>query len=327
MSKILIIDDYEESIALIKTYFIGSGYNFFSATSGVKGLEIAFEKKPDLILLDVIMPGMDGFEVCEKLRQNSATKELPVIMVTGMEDNKSRSRCYELGVEYISKPFNIFDIKMRVNTLLQISSYKQQLKNAENLIFELALIAEKKDAYASGTCQKIAGYGMHFAKHLGLHDSEIKDIGKGALLHAIGKIKIEEQILSKPGPLTSKEFEKIKKYPETGEELCRPIETLRNVLPIIRHHKEQYDGSGYPDGLSGDDIPFSAQVISLTDSFNALTANRPYRKALSVEDALLTMNEDQKSGKISGRLYSEFKKIFANEDIENINVNIRDITH
>jgi putative two-component system response regulator len=327
LSTILIIDDYEESIALIKTYFLGSKYKFLSATSGKKGLELAFNEEPDLILLDVIMPGMDGFEVCEQLRDNPSTQELPVIMVTGMEDNKSRSRCYELGVDYITKPFNIYDIKMRVNTLLQISNYRDQLKNAEKLIFELALIAERKDAYAQGTCQKIAGYGMHFAKHLGLNDSEIKDIGKGALLHAIGKIKIKEQILSKPGPLTSKEFEEIKKYPEVGENLCKPIEALKSVLPIIRNHKEQYDGSGYPDGLTGDDIPFSAQVIALTDSFNALTTNRPYRKALSVEDALLTMNEDQKSGKINGKLYKEFKKVFANESIEQINVNIQDITH
>ncbi|MCB0280999.1 MAG: response regulator [Calditrichae bacterium] len=327
MSTILIIDDYEESIALLKTYFLGSKYKFLSSTSGAKGLEIAFDKKPDLILLDVIMPGMDGFEVCERLREKAETKELPVIMVTGMEDNKSRSRCYELGVDYITKPFNIFDIKMRVNNLLQLKSYKEQLKNAEKLIFELALIAEKKDSYAQGNSEKMAGYGVHFAKHLGLNDTEIKNVGKGALLHSIGKIKIKEQILSKPGPLTKNEFNQIKTYPEAGEQLCRPIESLKNVLPIIRNHKEMYDGSGYPDGLSGDEIPFLAQIISITDSFNALTTDRPYRKALSLEDALLTMNEDQKNGRINSKLYKEFKDIFAEAEIKNIKFDIQEITH
>lgn len=327
MSKILIIDDYDESVALIKTYFLGTDHTFLSANNGLTGLEIAKSKSPDIVLCDVIMPGMDGFEVVHNLLASSSTKDLPIIMITGLEDNRSRSKCFELGVEYITKPFNIFDIKMRVEKLLELKNYKVQLKSAEKLIFQLALIAERKDAYAKGTNEKLAGYGTYFAKHLGLQDSEIKNIGKGALLHAVGKIEISENILSKPGPLSKEEFENIKSYPGAGEKICQPIDAFREVLPIIRHHKEQFDGQGYPDQLKGDDIPINAQIISIADSFNALTTNRPYREALSVADTFSAMDVELEKGKLNPYLYKEFKHVFQNENIENISVDLSDVTN
>jgi len=327
VSKILIIDDYDESIALIKTYFLGTDHTFVSANNGRTGLEIARSESPDIVLCDVVMPGIDGFEVCQNLLGTPSTKDLPIIMITGLEDNRSRSKCFELGVEYITKPFNIFDIKMRVEKLLELNNYKTQLKSAEKLIFQLALIAERKDAYAKGTNEKLAGYGIHFAKHLGLQDNEIKNIGKGALLHAVGKIEISENILGKPGPLSNEEFENIKAYPEAGEKICQPIDSFKEVLPIIRHHKEQFDGQGYPDQLKGDDIPINAQIISIADSFNALTTDRPYREAYSVSDSFITMDEELNKGKVNPFLYKEFKQIFKNENIENISVDFSDLTH
>ena len=327
MSKILIIDDFDESIALIKTYFLGTNHTFLSANNGKKGLEIAFSESPDLIICDIVMPGLDGFEVCKNLQASPSTKDLPIIMITGLEDNRSRSKCFELGVEYISKPFNIFDIKMRVERQLELNNYKDQLKSAEKLIFQLALIAERKDVYAKGTNEKLAGYGTYFAKHLGLQDTEIKNIGKGALLHAVGKIEISENILSKPGPLSHEEFDNIKTYPEAGEKICQPIDSLKDVLPIIRHHKEQFDGQGYPDQLSGDNIPINAQIISIADSFNALTADRPYRKALSVPETFLAMDAELDKGKLNPYLYKEFKSVFINKKIDTISVNVSDVTN
>jgi cyclic di-GMP phosphodiesterase len=327
VSKILVIDDYEESIALIKTYFLGTDYKFISANNGLSGLKSALTEIPDLIMCDVIMPGMDGFEVCAKLQEKSSTKNIPVIMITGLEDNRSRSRCFELGAEYIVKPFNIFDIKMRVKKMLELNNYKTQLQSAEKLIFQLALIAERKDVYAKGSNEKIAGYGTHFAKHLGLEDTEIKNIAKGALLHAVGKIQVAENILSKPGPLSQEEFESIKSYPEAGEKICQPIDSLRNVLPIIRHHKEQFDGQGYPDQLTGDNIPVNAQIISIADSFNALTTDRPYRRALSVNETFLAMDAELEKGKINPHLYKEFKQVFTNEKLDSISMNFSDVAN
>ncbi len=327
MSKILIIDDYDESIALIKTYFLGTDHTFLSANNGRKGLEIAKENSPDLVLCDVLMPGMDGFEVCQNLLAYSSTKDLPIIMITGLEDNRSRSKCFELGVEYISKPFNIFDIKIRVEKLLQLKSYKTQLKSAEKLIFQLASIVERKDAYAKGANEKLAGIGTHFSQHLGLQDSEIKNIGKGALLHAVGKIEISENILAKPGPLSEQEFENIKSYPEAGVKICQPIDSLKEVLPIIRHHKEQFDGQGYPDQLMGNEIPMNAQIISMSNSFSALTTNRPYRKALTISETFATMDKELEKGKLNPNIYKEFKQVFKNENIEGISVNISELTN
>jgi len=319
LSKILVIDDYKENISLIQTYFFGTNHHFISAENGKSGITLAYKEKPDIILLDVQMPGMDGFQVFENIRANQTLRDIPVIMITGQEDNRSRSRCFELDIDYITKPFNIYDIKMRVNKLLELSGYKTQLESAESIIFHLASIVEAKDAYEKGATKKLAEYGAHFAKHIGLDEKSIKDIYHGALLRSIGKIELDEQILAKPGPLTEEEFNKIKSYPELGEKMCRNIKSLKNVLPIIRYHKEQYDGSGYPDGLKGDNIPLNAQIISLADCFTALISDRPYRKAFTVNKAIDVMDKNMQHGKMNPGLYSEFRSVFSEENIQNIN--------
>ncbi len=310
MAKILVIDDYDENVALIQTYFLGTPHSFISANNGEAGLELAFREKPDIILLDILMPGLDGFEVCHKLRGQSQTASIPVIMISGLEDNRSRAQCFELGVQYLNKPFNVYEIKQRVEMLLELQSYKNQLKSAEELIFKLALIAENKDAYAAGSSRKLASLGVHFASAIGLDDSDIRDIGKGGLLHSVGKIEIEENILSKPGPLTDDEFERIKEYPIAGERICQPIGSLKNVLPIVRSHQEKFDGSGYPDNLSGDDIPLTAQIISLSGNLNALLTDRPYRPGMTIDDALDVMGEDMLEGKFDPDLFNEFNDVY-----------------
>jgi len=323
LSKILIIDDYDESIALIKTYFIGTKHTFISSNNGPGGLDLFQKESPDLIILDVIMPGMDGFQVCDTIRENPANKNIPIIMVTGLEDDKSREQCFSRGVEYIFKPFNAYDIRMRVESLLQLKSYKDQLKNAEQLIYKLALIAESKDSYSAGSNKRLATFGAHFAEELKLDKKEIKDICLGSLLHSIGKIEIDEKILSKPGPLTDQEFEQIKTYPEKGEKIVEPIESFKNILPLIRHHKEQFDGSGYPDGLHGDAIPVNAQIVALSDCLNALTTDRPYRKAYKLKDAFMAMDTILNSGKLNPVLYKEFKQVYKNSTLEQISVDLK----
>ncbi len=314
MAKILVIDDYQENVALIQTYFLGTSHTFISANNGENGLDKAYSENPDIILLDIIMPGMDGFEVCHKLRAQTKTASTPIIMISGLEDNRSRALCFELGVQYLNKPFNVYEIKQRVEMLLTLQSYKRQLKGAEELIFKLALIAESKDAYAKGSSRKLASLGVHFASAIGLDDTDIGDIGKGGILHSVGKIEIDENILAKPGPLTAEEFEQIKEYPIAGEKLCQPIESLKNVLPIVRSHQEKFDGSGYPDSLSGDDIPLPAQIISLSGNLNALITDRPYRPAMTIEDALDVMGEDMDAGKFDPDLFKEFKSVYKNSN-------------
>jgi len=265
-----------------------------------------------------MMPGMDGFQVNENLNESPYLKDIPLIMITGPEDNRSRSRCFELGIDYITKPFNIYDIKMRVNKQLELNDYKSQLQSAEHIIFHLATIVEAKDAYEKGATKKLADYGVYFAKHIGLDDNALNDIHHGALLRSIGKIELDEKILSKPGPLTEDEFSQIKSYPEIGEKICSNIKSLKNVLPIIRNHKEQYDGSGYPDGLKGDNIPLNAQIISLADCFTALTYDRPYRKAYSASKAIDLMDKNMQHGKMNPGLYAEFRRIYSRKNIQNI---------
>lgn len=324
VAKILVIDDYPQNVALIQTYFLGTKHNFISANNGASGLDLAYSENPDIILLDILMPGLDGFEVCHRLQAESKTASIPIIMISGLADNRSRAQCFELGVQYLNKPFNVYEIKQRVEMLLEMTSYKRQLKSAEELIFKLALIAENKDAYAAGSSRKGASLGVHFASALGLDDTDIRDIGKGGLLQAVGKIEINENILSKPGPLTSAEFEQIKKYPIAGERICQPIESLKNVLPIIRSHQEKHDGSGYPDNLGGDDIPLPAQIISLSGTLNALITDRPYRQAMTFKDALDVMADDMNDGKFDPELFKEFNDVYkdsSTSEIDDINLN------
>ena len=318
MSKILVIDDYQENYSLIQTYFFGTNHHFVNAESGKEGIKIAFKENPDLIMIDVQMPGMDGFQVYENLAENPNLKNIPIIMITNLEDNRSRSRCYELGIDYITKPFNIYDIKTRVNKLLELHNYKTQLESAEQLIFHLASIVEAKDAYEKGATRKLAKFGAYFAKHIGLDENAISDIYQGALLRSIGKIEVDQQILSKPGPLTEEEFSKVKSYPEIGEKICSNIKSLKNVLPIIRYHKEQYDGSGYPEGLKGDNIPLNAQIISLADCFTALISDRPYRRAFTIDKAINVMDKNMQHGKMNPGLYAEFRNVFRDIDINKI---------
>jgi len=314
LAKILIIDDYPESIALIKSFFLTEPHTFINAGTGEEGVRMAREEKPDLILLDIQMPGMNGFDVCTTLRKDSATKHIPVIMITGLDDNRARARSYELNADYLTKPFNIYDIKMRVRNALELESFKKQLRSAEDLIFKLAMIAEVKDAYAQGSSLKLATQARHFARELGLDQQDVMDVARGGLLHAVGKIEIDEKILAKPGPLTPDEFDKIRTYPVAGERIVEPIHSLHGAVPIVRSHKEMYDGSGYPDQLKGEDIPFLARIISLSGSFNALTTNRPYRKALKKDDALDVMEQETRNGKFDPDLFKEFKKIYKKND-------------
>ncbi len=318
MAKILIIDDYAESIALIKSFFLTESHNFISASSGEEGIRLVFEEHPDLILLDVQMPGIDGFEVCKKLKKNESASNIPIILITGLDDNRARAFSYELNVEFLTKPFNIYELKMRVRTILELQSYKKQLRSAEDLIFKMAMIAEVKDAYAQGSSLKLASHAHFFATELGLDAQDTLDVARGGLLHAIGKIEIDEKILSKPGPLTPDEFEKIRTYPIAGERIVEPISTLKGTLPIVRSHKEMYDGTGYPDQLVGEDIPFLARIISLSGSFNALTTDRPYRKALSKDHAIDVMEREASNGKFDPDIFQEFKKIHRNVDINQI---------
>lgn len=297
--KILIVDDAEENIKLVRDILTRqkSDYEIQWATNGYEALEKVKDFIPDLIMLDVVMPGINGFEVCKILREDPRTRLTPIVMITALDSQQDRLKGLEAGVDdFISKPFNVYELLARVKNLLKLRSYISELEHAEQVIFSLARAVEAKDEYTEGHCERLSILAQYLGRELGFNDQDLTILKRGGILHDIGKIAIDESILLKPGPLTHNEFEIIKTHPVIGENICSPLRTLKPVLPIIRHHQERFNGSGYPDGLHGSEIPIHASIIGVVDCFDALITERPYRGALSKEKALEIMDKETKKG-------------------------------
>lgn len=239
-SKILVVDDSQEMVLLVTEILQDSGYITIAANNGMEALAKVETENPDLILLDALMPAMDGYEVTRILKTQDKTRLTPIIMLTGLSDFNDKMKGIELGADdFIVKPFNPIELLTRVKSLLRVKQYTDELENAETVIFSLALAVEAKDAYTEGHCNRLSYYGARLAEHIGLTPDEIKAIRRGGILHDIGKVAIDERILCKPGSLTEEEFAAVKQHPIIGENICKPLRSLSNVLPIIRSHQER----------------------------------------------------------------------------------------
>jgi len=295
--KILIVDDTIENVDILERILSDSDFIIHRAYDGLQAMEVINEVIPDLILLDVVMPGLSGFEVAVQVKKNPETRLIPIIMITALEGREDRLRGLASGVDdFIIKPVNIFELRARVQNLLKLREYINELEHAEQVIFSLARAVEAKDESTEGHCERLSFLAETLGRKLGLQENDLLILRRGGILHDIGKIAIDDSILSKPGKLTDEEFEKIKKHPEIGERICAPLKTLKPVLPIIRFHQERFDGSGYPDGLKGEDIPIHARIIGVVDCYDALTTNRPYRGPLDKETAIKIMLEETEKG-------------------------------
>jgi putative two-component system response regulator len=247
--------------------------------------------------MDVLMPRLDGFEACRSIKSDPATRLIPVVLVTALADTNSRIKGLEVGADdFISKPFSEPELRARVRSLLRIKHYTDELDSAEAVILSLALTIEARDGTTDGHCQRLAGYAAALGAAIGLELHEIGALQLGGYLHDIGKVGIPDNILLKPGPLTPDEYERMKLHTVIGDQLCGELRSLRHVRPIVRHHHERQDGSGYPDGLQGEGVPLLAQIIGVVDVFDALTTPRPYKAALSVERANSILLEEVERG-------------------------------
>ena len=297
MPIILIVDDQSENRETIKDILADTGFDLREAENGQKALELISTEIPDLILLDAMMPVMDGFELARIIRADSRTRLMPIIMITALDSSQDRVKGLEAGVDdFISRPFSIFELRARIKNLLRLRESLAELENAEQVIFSLAKAVEAKDKYTENHCNRLANLAETLGEFLGLGENDRLILRRGGILHDIGKIAISDQILLKPGRLSSQEFDVIKKHPVIGVEICSPLKTLRPVLPVIRHHHERFNGSGYPDGLAGENIPLHARIVGLVDCYDSLTTHRPYRPALSPEEALAICEEETKRG-------------------------------
>jgi putative two-component system response regulator len=305
--KVLVVDDHAASRMTAVALLGMEGYEVIEADSGSIVVELVTQKQPDLILLDVMMPGMDGFEVCQLLKQDEQTRLIPVIFITALNDRRSRIRGIEVGGDdFLTKPFDRVELSARVKSLVRQKRLNEDLDHAEQVLFSIAMSIESRDPNTGDHCERLVKLGQAFGEYLNLSRYQIRDLMWGGYLHDIGKVGIPDAVLLKKGKLTPEDWQIMKQHVLIGEKICNPLRSMQGVIPIIRHHHERWDGSGYPDQLKGDNIPYIAQVFQLVDIYDALTSERPYKEALTTEEALSVLLKEADSGWRNPKLVQQF---------------------
>jgi putative two-component system response regulator len=277
MGSVLIVDDVAGSARQIESLLAPDGYEVRTVGDGVAALRRVRDDPPDLVLMDVKMPLVDGFEACRAIKRDPATRLIPVVLVTSLDDSASRVRGLDAGADdFVSKPFVATELRARVRSLLRIKHYTDDLDSAESVIVSLALTIEARDGTTGGHCERLSRSASTMGVILGLDAEAVSALERGGILHDVGKVGIPDAVLLKPGPLTPDEYELMKQHTVIGDRLCGTLRSLRHVRGIVRHHHERLDGGGYPDRLRGDAIPIEAQIISIVDAYDAMTTMRPY---------------------------------------------------
>jgi putative two-component system response regulator len=305
---ILVADDNDANRELLSALLSVEGYQVICAVNGQQALKHLETDSIDLALLDVVMPRPSGFEVCQTMKSNPETRLIPIILLTSLNSDHDRMRGIMCGADdFLNKPVNKHELLARVHSLLRLKEFTDELDNAETVLFSLALSIEAKDPYTEGHCDRLSKYSVALAEKLGLSQELRVALRRGALIHDIGKLSVPDHILLKPGPLTPEERKIMEQHTIAGERICAPLRSFRHVLPIIRHHHEKWDGSGYPDGLKGEQIPLTARILQITDIYDALTTDRPYRKALPMDTAFSIMRDEVKRGWWDGPVLEAFE--------------------
>jgi len=304
---VLVVDDISANVRILERFLVADGFAVVTAADGEEALESVAAHSPDVILMDLRMPRRDGFSACAVLKQNPATRLIPVVLMTGSAEQADRVRAIEAGADdFLTKPVDEAELRARIRSLVRLKRYTDDLDSAESFILSMARTIEARDPCTEGHCERLSRYAVALGERLGLGEDDLAALHRGGYLHDIGKIAIPDAILQKAGPLTLEEYAQMKEHSAIGERLCGSLRSLTRVRPIIRHHHERLDGTGYPDGLRGDAIPCLAQIIGIVDVFDALTTWRPYKAAFPVAEAVAKLRGEVELGWRDASLVNEF---------------------
>lgn len=307
LPRILVVDDNPNTMSLMQDLLSSRGYDVIAVPDATQAEVEIMSHAPDLILSDVVMPGKSGYELCHELKENPASRLIPFVLITGLTEREDRVRGIEAGADdFLNKPIFPEELFARVKSLLKLKEFTDELETAESVLCTLGLSVESRDPYTEGHCERLAENASNLGRHLHLDEGEITALRRGGYLHDLGKIAVPDEILKKGANLTSEEWAVMKRHPLTGENICRPLRSLRLVLPIIRNHHEHFNGSGYPDGLAGQNIPLLARILQVVDVYDALRTERPYKPALSHDQAAITMRDEARSGLWDEELVAQF---------------------
>lgn len=305
--SVLVVDDVVDNLILLERLLGDEGYLVLTATDGREAIETVEGAGPDLVIMDVRMPRLDGFAACRELKNDARSRLTPVVLMTGAAERDDRIHAIECGADdFLTKPIDPTELKARVRSLVRLKRYTDELDSAESVILSLARTVEARDPHTEGHCERIAFYAVALGRRLDLPDDDLAALHRGGYLHDIGKIAVPDAVLFKPGPLTVEELAVMRMHPIVGDQLCGNLRSLARVRPIVRHHHERLDGSGYPDGLRGAQVPLLAQIVGVVDVFDALVTDRPYRPAIGLDDALRQLQREVSLGWRSPQLVDAF---------------------
>lgn len=311
-ARILIVDDSAENVRLLLELLEPLGAELLTAFNGREALEQVAARPPDLILLDIVMPEMSGHAVCEQLKADPHTRLIPVVILTGLHGEQEKLRAIEAGADdFLNKPFSRAELLARARALLKLKRYTDDLEHAEATLLTLAAAVESRDPHTGDHCERLARMGVRLGEQLRFPQESLQALRCGGFLHDIGKVAIPDAILLKPARLTEEEWIVMRRHPLIGEEICRQLRSLAAVLPVIRHHHERFDASGYPDGLRGEAIPLLARILQLVDIYDALRTARPYKPAFTAGDACQQLRREAAQGWLDATLLEVF---FAHHD-------------
>lgn len=307
---ILVVEDDAHIRDVLSGLLATLGYRLLMAASAEQALDALNVVSPDLVLTDVHLGAMSGIELCARLKADPRYELMPVVILTAVGDLEARVAGLAAGADdFFTKPVAFVELRTRLGALLRVRLLLSQLERAEAVITTLALTIEARDPYTLGHCDRLSRYAVAVGEALGLDPEMVRSLRLGGYLHDLGKISVPDGILLKPGPLDPIEYERIRAHPGAGSDLVLGLRSMELVRPIMRHHHEKWDGSGYPDRLKGEAIPLGARIISVVDVFDALHTDRPYKAALPRSEAVSTLIRETDAGYWDPRVVETFLEI------------------
>jgi len=316
-TRVLVVDDDPGVLSMFERLLAREGYGVAVATDFDSTQHAIEHEAPDVMLLDIMLPGVDGFSICRRLKENAATRLIPIILVTGLGDRESRIEGRRAGADdFLTKPVDPQELIARVGSAAKLKRYTDDLDSAASIVMTLAVMIEARDGMTEGHCHRMANYATAIGRALGLGAADLQALHRGGFLHDIGMLAIPPSVLLKTGPLEPEEFERVKSHTVVGDDLCRNLRSLQAVRPIVRHHHERRDGSGYPDRLHGNEIPLLAQIISVVDTYDAVTHNRPYQPTQSPPEAIRLLRREATEGLREPAIVESFARIITAGQLE-----------
>ncbi|MGI8742233.1 MAG: HD-GYP domain-containing protein [Bryobacteraceae bacterium] len=295
--NILIVDNEAVNRRHLKGILKSAPYRILECRKASEAMEMLETEDIDLIVLDLMLPEMSGPDLCRWLKSNRKTHLIPILMLTSVQGVENEIAGISSGAdEFLIKPLNSAIVRTRIQAMLRNKALIDSLEETETILFALAQAVEHRDKFTGLHCQRLASYSVLMGQALKLPPDELTALHRGGFLHDIGKISTPDAILFKKGKLTAEEWDVMRTHTTQGEEICKTMKSLAPVLPIIRSHHEKWDGSGYPDGLAGEQIPLLARILQVVDIYDALTTARSYKPAFTQEEALRTMLEEAQRG-------------------------------